>query len=442
MTGTEWRPYLVLIVLHVAALAPRTARADVTFTGAETQCTNGASYCSPDCLSRFDKSTCDFITASKSYYAKSPAEPILRGETEEFDACQDHRTSDYADQICCPLTDPVGYRCAMKNFTCFVDDELLPADAQNAKKTKTWRDLKVELGVGGPKRAHPVYIENGNWKSFQIIPTLAWLLTSEMMGYDSVPVYGKGGTYWYPRVAMGNTTLNFELWDGTKEADLLHFAGASNLIDHGMSGVPSETGLYMPAYANSIPGLQNTILQHYLTLRSNPSVLSAFVSDGSANASSCEQMLPGGKLPAGAATCDEAFANDPTLDFYCPSTCELTSENRVTACYPWPATDEDVANNGGKCPACCTNGKWYSRTCRDRMVQTGAHTSAAAGCIEVLMPTTNEFHMLAIANNLQLPFVYSFYDGYPLVREEVKRRTRLKQLFLFCECAIRMKTRE
>ena len=111
-------------------------------------------------------------------------------------------------------------------------------------------------------------------------------------------------------------------------------------------------------------------------------------------------------------------------------------------CFRPAATDEDVANNGGKCPACCTNGKWYSRTCRDRMVQTGAHTSAAAGCIEVLMPTTNEFHMLAIANNLQLPFVYSFYDGYPLVREEVKRRTRLKQLFLFCECAIRMNTRE
>ena len=119
-------------------------------------CPVGVQYCDPTCVAVFGAAKCDHISANPAH--ASPYTPESTNP-EAFDFCQRKRSSEYADQICCPLTDKPDHNCAMKTFTCFEDSELLPASVQDVAGTRTWKDFKDDVGVGKSKRTHPVYIE-------------------------------------------------------------------------------------------------------------------------------------------------------------------------------------------------------------------------------------------------------------------------------------------
>ena len=248
------------------------------------------------------------------------------------------------------------------------------------------------------------------------------------MGYNTVPVYGNSGTEWYPRISMGNTTLNFELWDATKQEDLNHFYKENEMLFHSTAGTFANVGLFMPAYANT--KIKGKILQHWLTLRDDDTAVQFFDMDGSANATSCTHRLSSANRKL---TCDEAFNTNngtvPGSDFTCSNICERPDQ--VNLCDPWPVSAEELARFGGKCPACCTHGKYYTKLCRAAMTKTGAHTSSSP-CIEVLYPGggADLGYFESAAENLQLPFVFSYLPSYAAVEVEMKKRIDAGRLFL------------
>ena len=66
------------------------------------------------------------------------------------------------------------------------------------------------------------------------------------------------------------------------------------------------------------------------------------------------------------------------------------------------------------------------------MKQTGAHTSEAAGCIEVLYPEPkiDVGHFEGVAENLKIPFVFVYFDSYANLKAEAVRRLKAGQIFV------------
>ena len=105
----------------------------------------------------------------------------------------------------------------------------------------------------------------------------------------------------------------------------------------------------------------------------------------------------------------------------CPSTC--AAPGTTALCQPWGVSTEGLAKNGGKCPACCHKGKYYTRMCDAVRVETSLYSSSAPGCIEVLhVLGSSEGHFEAVAENLRLPFVFAYFESYAELEAEAKRR--------------------
>ena len=416
--------YVLLLLLLFTSAPPSSV--------AGTECVGGATHCDPVCLSLTSPQVCDDPRANPRYFGRKND----RTTDERFDWCQLARTPAYADQICCPLTDKLGHACAMSTFTCFRDEELVPGRSDN----QTWADFKLALNMKGPRtEAEPVYVEMGGWQSTQLVHSVATLLLKEMMGYEVVPVYppptGYSATF-YPRLALGSTTLNFELWDGSKGGDIARYAlGDDPLVEHGPAGTDGSVHLFMPNYAKDTISAQLLDVNDrvtFKTLLSSAEVRDKFdKDDGTDTNSVCGKLLKD-SLPPGAADCAEAFAANTTqpLDFVCPTQCNTGGGQ----CSPWPANDAAITANGGKCPACCTAGKYYTRRCEALMQQgSDAFSPTAPDCIEAIMVTPQTLQGLfeSSIEQLNLPIVFSYYGNYDKLRAEIKARMARKQVFLF-----------